>query len=327
MPPTNGADSTGDQSQAQDSIDTPTVPIALPRKRRADHRRRLHLTLRRPRPSTVWPCAQDELREGTGLIAQWLLTVVIKIVTTYSQPGHRVLLLDPAPFSAPPASASATGVLNRSHRGSYVGLLEACWPVVRLGRSVQSHAVVTHPNRIDDTPVDTPAESESGPRLPAVGPSTDHSATPPSDHRLGSDPEATGHQSDRFDLIITAAEPGTLDYLRPTDWASLLTPTGTLAVITHGDRSTGLLNDPAGPLVRAARHAGLSYTDRIAVLRVPVRDGALTVASPAVHDRSQASTRPPTVPIRHIQVHDDLLVFSRHAAPRDAADGEETSDA
>lgn len=327
MPPTNGADSTGDQSQAQNSIDTPTVPIALPRKRRAAHRRRLHLTLRHPRPSTVWPCAQDELCEGTGLIAQWLLTAVIKIVTTYSQPGHRVLLLDPAQFSAPLASASAVGVPNRSRRSPYVGLLEACWPVVRLGRSVQTHALVTRPARIDDTPVDIPAESESGPRLPAVGPSTDHSAAPRSDHRHGSDPEATGHQSNRFDLIITAAEPGTLDYLRPADWAGLLTSTGTLVVITHGDCSAGLFNDPAGPLVRAARHAGLSYTDRIAVLRVPVRDGALAVASPAVRAHSQNPARLTTAAVRHSQVHDDLLVFTRQAAPRAAADGEETSDA
>ncbi|GGU81019.1 hypothetical protein [Lentzea flava] len=265
------------------------------------------------------------MREGTGLIAHWLLTAVIKIVTTYTQPGQRVLLLDPAPFSAA-APASVTGVPGRSHRSHYVGLLEAGWTVVRLGRSVQTQAAVAHPDRIDDTAADTPSKSESASGLPAIGPSTDHSVEPSSDHRHGPDPEATERQPDRFDLIITAAEPHTLDSLRPTDWAGLLTPTGTLAVITHGDRSTGLLNDPAGPLVRSARHAGLRYTDRIALLRVPVRHSALIVASLAVRAHSQSSAGLATAAVRHSQVHGDLIVLTRHSLPA-AADGEETSDA
>ena len=326
MPSTYGNDSTGDHSQEQDSVDTPPVPIPLPQKRRTVRRPRVHLTLRHPRPSTVWPCAQDELREGTGLIAHWLLTAVIKTVTTYSQPGQRVLLLDSAAFTATPASSSATGFPNRSRRRPYVGLLEAGWTVVRLGRSVQTHTAVEHPDRLDNAP-GTTAGSESGPGLPATGPSTDRSAESPSDHRHGSDPEESGHRPDLFDLIITAAEPSALGWVRPMDWAGLLTPTGTLAVVTHRDYSGGRHADPAGALVRAARHAGLRYTDRIALLRVPVRHSALTVTSPAIRDRSHTSAAAPTTSVRHTQVHDDLLVFSRHTAPRNAVDGRETSDA
>src|SRR5687767_4423219 len=132
MPPTYGNDPTEDHSQEHEPIVTPADPIALPRKRRTARRRRLHLTPHRPRPSTVWPCAQDELWEGTGLIAHWLLTAVVKTVTTYSQPGQRVLLLDSVSLAALPVSSSATGLPNRSRRNPYVGLLEAGWTVVRL---------------------------------------------------------------------------------------------------------------------------------------------------------------------------------------------------
>ncbi|GAB3474346.1 hypothetical protein [Amycolatopsis cihanbeyliensis] len=96
-------------------------------------------------------------------------------------------------------------------------------------------------------------------------------------------------------------------------------------MITHGDRSRDRLTDPADSLVRAAHRAGLRYLDRIALLRIPVRDGALAVASPATHPRPQAPARPAATPARHTQVHDDLLVFSRQPAPTEVADGEETS--
>lgn len=329
MTPTHGNSSPGDGSQEHGPIDPPTVPIPLPQRRRTPRLRALRRTLRHPRParpSTVWPCAQDDLREGTGLLASWLLTAVIKIVTTYTQPGQRVLLLDPAPYLAPPASWSPTGSRSQSRSGPYVGLHEAGWTVVRLGRGVQTQTAVAHPDPVDEPSGAAAVESESGPRPSADSPTTDQPAGPSADRRPGSDPTATGVGPDRYDLVITAADPRTLDWFRPADWAGLLTPTGTLAVITHGNCSTGRLTDPAGSLVRAVHRTGLRYLDRIALLRVPVRDGALAVATPAPHPRPQGPTRPLTTPIRHTQVHDDLLVFTRQPALTDAADGEETSD-
>ncbi|MEV6444706.1 hypothetical protein [Amycolatopsis sp. NPDC051716] len=329
MTPTHGNDSPGDDSQEHGHTDPPTIPIPLPQTRRAPRLRTLRLALRHPRPvrsSTVWPCAQDDLREGTGLLANWLLTAVIKIVTNYTQPGQRVLLLDAAPYLAPPASWPTTAVRNRPWRGPYAGLLEAGWTVVRLGRGIQTQTAVAHPDPVGEHPVDGPAESESGPGLPAESPSADHAVGPSTDRAAEPDPAATGHGPDRYDLIITAAEPHTLDWFRPTDWTGLLTPTGTLAVITHGDRSGSRLTDPAGVLVRTAHHAGLRYLDRIALLRVPVRDGALAAATPATRDRSQAPSGRSTSTVRHTQVHDDLLVFTAQPAPNGTADGEETSD-
>ncbi|MGB3439984.1 MAG: hypothetical protein WBA97_14650 [Actinophytocola sp.] len=325
MTPTLGNDSPGDGFQEH----SPTVPTLLPHRRRTPRLRGLRLTLRHPRPvlpSAVWPCAQGDLREGAGLRANWLLTAVIKLVTSYTQPGQRVLLLDPAPYLAPRRSWPPTGAHNQSRRSSYAGLHEAGWTVVRLGRGIQTQTVVAHPDPLGEHPDEASAESESGPRPHTASPTTDHSAGPSTHHRPGPASTATGVGPDRYDLVITAAEPRTLDWFRPADWAGLLTPTGTLAVITHGDRSRDRLADPACSLVRAAHRTGLRYLDRIALLRVPVRDGALAVATPAPHTRPPAPARPPATPARHTQVHDDLFVFTRQPAPADAADGEETSD-
>ncbi|MET8757509.1 hypothetical protein [Lentzea sp. NPDC004782] len=325
MTPTYGNGSPGDSSQEHG----PTVPIPLHQRRRTSRLRALRLTLRHPRParpSTVWPCAQDDLREGTGLLANWLLTAIIKIVTTYTQPGQRVLLLDPAPYLAPPASWSPTESRNQFRPGPYAGLHEAGWTVVRLGRGVHTQTAVAHPDPLDEPVGTAAAESESGPRPNADSPTADQPAGPSTHCRTGSGPTATGVGPDRYDLVVTAADPRTLDWFRPADWAGLLTPTGTLAVITHGDRSCDRLTDPAGSLVRAAHRTGLRYLDRIALLRVPVRDGALAAATPAPHPRPQGPARPFATPARHTQVHDDLLVFARQPALTDAADGEETSD-
>jgi hypothetical protein len=67
---------------------------------------------------------QGKNQADAGLIASWLLTAVVKIVTTYSNPGDRVLLL------ATPRTARRPG--------SYSSLPEAVWPVIRLGRGVQT---------------------------------------------------------------------------------------------------------------------------------------------------------------------------------------------
>lgn len=329
MAPAHANDSPGDGAQEHGSADSATVPIPLPRLRRAPRLHTLHRTVRRcrpARPSTVWPCAQDAFGEGVGLLANWLLTAVVKIVTTYTQPGQRVLLLDPAPYLTPPAPPSTTGSHNQARRGPYIGLHEAGWTVVRLGRGVQTQAAVAQPDAVSEHPSEHPGdvstESGSGPRPHTGGPISDHSTGRSAHHRREPDPAASGSSPDRFDLIITAAEPSTAHWFHPANWAGLLTPIGTLAVITRGDYSRGRLADPAGALVRAAHHAGLRYLDRIALLRVPIRDGALTAATSARHLRSQAPARPLSTPARHAPVHDDLLVFTR----QDPVDAEETSD-
>lgn len=101
----------------------------------------------------------------------------------------------------------------------------------------------------------------------------------------------------------------------------LLASSGLLAFITHSDRQGGRLIDPAGLLTRTARNAGLPPLDRVALLQIPIRDGALAPepAPPAVLPVDDEPFAP--VPWR-MRVHADLLLFAR---PRHGVDpmGEE----
>jgi hypothetical protein len=263
------------------------------------------------------------------LIAQWLLTAIIKIVTGYTAPGQRVLLLDPAPHIDPPAGWPSTVAGQRPGHGPYAGLLEAGWTVVRLGRGVHTQTAAARPDRFGDSAANASTESESGPGPHAPNPASDHRDADGTDRQSGPDTAATATGPDRFELIITAAEPHTLDALQPTDWIGLLTPTGTLAVVTHSDNSGSWFTDPAGPLVRAAHHVGLHFTDRIALLRVPIRDTVHAVAGTATHGRPASPPGPPTTSVRHAQAHDDLFVFTRRPAANGdanaAENGEDTS--
>ncbi|MEU3642908.1 hypothetical protein AB0E59_05935 [Lentzea sp. NPDC034063] len=284
---------------------------SLPPTRRTRRRRGLPFALRHVvsgRPSTVWPCAQDDLGEVTGLLASWLLTAVVKIVTTYSQPGQRVLLLEPPARLMPTGLHTVRGSQGQPRSGPCAGLHEAGWTVVRLGRSVQSQTVVTNPDQED---AHLGAESGSGLAESVGSPTIDGLAGPLA--HINSGPESAPRRvsSDGYDLVIAVAEPQALSWFRLADWGHLLAPAGVLAVITRGNRASHRFADPANSLVRATHSAGLLYLDRIALLRTPVRDGVLVVTTSAGHVRSRTSTRPPTTPVRHVQVHDDLLVFAR----------------
>jgi hypothetical protein len=163
---------------------------------------------------SVWPCGQDKNQADAGLISGWLLTAVIRVVTTYSTPGDRILLL------APPRTVRRPG--------SYSALPEASWPVIRLGRGVQTALA------------GSPSDSDHGEHF---------------------------SDNDLFDVIIAAVEPDVVTRFRPTSWSRLLSPLGTFFVITHSDRTGGRLHDPSGALVRAAKIDGLRYLDHIALLQ------------------------------------------------------------
>jgi hypothetical protein len=202
-------------------------------------------TVRRPcgaRFGTVWPCARDGHDVGTGVLSGWLITAVVKVVTAYSMPGDRVLLIEPG----------GTGLSVR-RTGPYVGLPEAAWAVVRLGRGVRT--------------VTGGVYEESGSGLGSGG--------------LG---------SGLFDVVIVAAGPRTVMVVRPTSWGRVLGPRGVLAVITHTDHSGPLPGDATGALVRAARADRLRYVDHIVLLRTPLdeRPGDQVVDSGATRVRAHA---------------------------------------
>ena len=312
MATAHSTDSPGDGSQEHGL----TVPVPLPR-RRCTPRLRTMRHRGSVRPSTVWPCAEGDLVEGTGLLANWLLTAVSKTVTTYTQPGQRVLLLDAVPL-APPASWFPTESRSLFRPGPYGGLHEASWAVVRLGRAVQTRTATAHADVIGEHP----AEFESGPGLRTASRTANPPACLSAHGSSGPDSTVTAVGPDRYDLVITAVEPRTVDWFRPADWAGLLARTGVLAVVTHGVQSRDRPVDPADSLVRAAHQAGLRYLDRIALLRVPVHQ----VAAPSKGALLRASVGSLAMRARRIQAHDDLFVFTRRPAPSAAAKGEETSD-
>jgi hypothetical protein len=331
-PPDNQPD------QQADTARHTVVPVR--RTPRGGLPRSLRIGLRRPgviRPSTVWPCAQGDHHAGTAVIADWLLTAVVKIVTTYTQPGQRVLLLAPPRPLARPAWWSSSPARTRPTDDPYGGLLEATWTVARLGRGVQTRTGTPTIDQFGYTVDPTPVESESGPGL-SPEPAPPAEPGPDRDRPVEATVPMAEHDGpDRFDLIIAAVERSAFDTHQPTRWAGLLTDEGVLAVITHSDGDRGQLRDPAGPLAAAAARSGLRYHDRVALLTAPVRRGAL---APATAAAAAAGDRVLTVPelfglsVRHTSVHHDLLVFTRLAPPiREtagsadaAADNGETSD-
>jgi hypothetical protein len=278
------------------------------------------------RPATVWPCAQDDHREGTALLAAWLLTAVVKIVTTYSDPGHRVLLVGSADDLTPASAGHLSGVFRTPRRpGPYAGLTEAAWTVVRLGRGIATRTA----GPVDDGLADTlplPIRSESGPEPDPIRPDSEATPGPDSDTGTGSDRVADAPGPDRFDVIITAAGPDMLDGLRPTRWAPALAQHGILAVITHSENREGRLHDRTTDLVRAARHAGLRYLDHVILLQVPVRNGVITPRPAAADDHSQPRSPRCAAAVAHTRTHADLLVFTTATAVPASAAGTGSSD-
>ncbi|MBV9141437.1 MAG: hypothetical protein JO115_11055 [Pseudonocardiales bacterium] len=126
---------------------------------------------------------------------------------------------------------------------------------------------------------------------------------------------------DRYRLIITAVDPRAIRPAPTFGWADrVLHPQGVLAVITHSDSTTGRLIDPTGAVVRATRHAGLTYLDHIALLHVPLRHGPAASAIPPPPRRNRR-------PTRALRGHSDLLIFSRIPGADVRADRKETPDA
>lgn len=296
--------SSGGPLNDSDSVDLPVA--SLLRGVRTRSPRALHLGRRHrrpPRPSTVWPCALDDFHQGPGVIADWLMSVVIKAVTTYTQPGQRVLLL--TPFAGAAGFTQQVGVRPPS---PYAGLLEAGWLVARLGRGIQTRAAGApgdvNDDLNDDDSIDSATDADSG-----GTPRSNDSASLLSAHGRIRPSGAVGVLNrDRFDLIIIATEPRALSWLDSTGWTDLLSESGVLAIVTHSDRSRGLLSDAAELLLTAAHRAGLWYCDRIALLPSSVRHGAHADS----HEGFRIPCRTATTSVHQFQGHHDLLVFVRH---------------
>ncbi|MDQ0777193.1 hypothetical protein QF026_005659 [Streptomyces aurantiacus] len=232
------------------------------------------------------------------------------VVATYTRPGHRVLLLAPPIGPHIPIPDWATPG-TRAEGGLLPALIEAAGTASRLGRTLEAVTAAA------DFDVRAAADAaapwpQSVHRLP---PESVHPA--PTGHRLvrrRRRPTAVG--PDRYDAVIALVDPHHPEWVPDVPWDSLLVPPGVLACITHSDHRRGRLIDPSGLVTRAARSAGLAPLDHVALLQLPVRDGALAPEPdmPAVLPTDDAPCAPAPW---HIRVHADLLLFSR---PRHAAD-------
>ncbi|OLZ45938.1 hypothetical protein BS330_38590 [Amycolatopsis keratiniphila subsp. nogabecina] len=273
----------------------------------SNHRRRVRLRppapgrARATRLTTLWPFAGAEQLPGTALLAGWLGRTILTLVTTYTRPGDRVLLLTP-----PTAMRASRFVAGRT-RGTtiYAGLDEAVWTVTRLGRGVDTATAAPEHGHLGDdnrpAPFDrTESESRPGLRRPEFGPVTEQDTDSPRRCRR------TVHRPrGRFDLIITAVDPLSTDWLGHTDLGVLLAPRGLAAVITHSETRGGRLLDPQSQIVDTLGKRGLRCLDAIAVLTAPVTPEAATVAEPV---RGALPSH---------RAHHDLVLFGRLA---DAAD-------
>jgi hypothetical protein len=121
--------------------------------------------------------------------------------------------------------------------------------------------------------------------------------------------DAVGSQSDvaddRVDLLITVM-PARHDAAEHTDTVARLAARtlrlgGVLAVLTHCDRSNGVLIDPSGPMVTAGQNADLLYLQHVVAVHLPP-------AHLRPHPAHRADGR---TPVAHRRVHSDVLVFAQ----------------
>ena len=119
------------------------------------------------------------------MIAHWLLAALVKIVTTYTQPGGRVLLLAPPRSTGRPRWWSLTPVRTTSPDEPYTGLFEAVWTLTRLGRTVRTYTASPPLDQHGYTHLAASEQSESG-RRPATRPAgTDASGLGPTRSQIG----------------------------------------------------------------------------------------------------------------------------------------------
>lgn len=199
-----------------------------------------------------------------------LTAVLDTVVTTYTRTGDRVLL-------AAPGTARRSRSQDRDRIAEAVRLLGREPATAR--RTPNGSGPGTGPNGLggpDRTAVD---RDQTGP-------------VPPAD-RSGD----AGAPPDRVSLIIAAQG---VDTALLADWARLLTPDGTLLVLTHSDESGSVPITRTHDLIFAAGLAGLTLTDRLIF----------------VHDTPSA-TRPASDLARrritlgaHHRVHTDALVLT-----------------
>lgn len=273
-----------------------------------------------PTPATVWTVGAAAI----DLDANWPTPVVRRIVSAFSQPGGRVVLLPwPRPGEHPQLDvAGADGVFERAPEADPdAAVTDALDTVERLHRRGRVVRLATEQDLTRSASQPFWTDLIGGPqRTPMTatrssGPSLSHFDSPVRDG-LDAVPADT-------DLVITSLHPDDRD-----DWtidsmalvaARLLRVGGILAVLTHSDWSRGELTDPTGTIVASAQNADLLYLQHIVAVHVPVRDGRFATDLIPDVDGSAADAQARTahraavrgLPVPHRRIHSDVLVFAQ----------------
>ena len=273
---------------------------------------------RRSRSANVWPVAETDPLPGTALLPGWLGRTLLTLVTGYTRPGHRVLLFTPPRRPRMTPTATPGVITGWFGPDEFAGLAEASWTLARLGRSITTATAAPPPDYLDTAtptalsgPGSERGESESGLRPTHLAPRRRPAPDRPAQRGPHRDSETGGRSSHGFDLIITAVHPHATDWVSHTDWTSMLTPAGLVAVVTYSDSRAGHVQDPRHTLITIFRDIELVWFDHIALLCDPAATTAARSGSAAVRPDSAA---PNGTPLPVTRAHRDLLLFLPAAA-------------
>ncbi|GAA3040934.1 hypothetical protein [Actinokineospora globicatena] len=274
-----------------------------------------------PTPATVWPAGATSI----PLDAAWPVALVDRIVTSFSAPGARVVLLaetarDQDPL---PAWIGSGGVIDHApDTEPESGLAEAYATVEDLDRTP----------RIERLPLPGTASADASRPFWAdlVTDSTPTVSGPVAPTAAAASPEGLDATVATADLVIASLPPGRrgvpLADIAALIAARLLRVGGVFVVLTHCDWRSGRLTDPTGDVVAAGQTADLLYLQHIVALHAPVRHGGFLHPDPdpdgqdrtggEVAEAHRARVR--GLPAPHRRIHSDLLVFAQpheHRAP------------
>jgi hypothetical protein len=257
---------------------------------------------------------------------------VTKIVSSFSEPGGRVVLLPwPSADDLPALTAAGSGGVIDHAPGTApdAEMADALATIEGIGRTGRVLRVAAEA---------TVAGPASRPFWADLVGGPDHLTTtvapPPRSGPGGRALDSAEGASSNADLIITTLRPEHSGD-RSSDHVTLLAARllrvgGILVVLTRCDWSGGELVDPSGPVVASAQNADLLYLQHVVALHAPVAGGEFSIEldGPAAEQEARAQHHAAVrgLPTPHRRVHSDVLVFAQPhdhepppPAPADAA--------
>ncbi|MEV0675919.1 hypothetical protein AB0I60_05275 [Actinosynnema sp. NPDC050436] len=289
-------------------------------------RSRSHGSASTPTPATVWTAGTAPI----DLDATWPAALVERIVTSFSKPAERVVLLDrPTPERTRPALGvvGADGVIDHPPGTEPdAELADTIAVVERLDRAAHVERIP-----VDPTPTGPASRPFWADLVRGVDPAPTTVPTAPEATVAVPVPGEVANLGDAADLIVASLPPH-VSGNQSADLVALyaarrLRVGGILVVLTRSDWRSGELTDPTGAVVTAGQNADLLYLQHIVALHTPVRDGRFHVADTQSDDHpddnsgdrdvddADALTRHRAVvrglPSPHRRIHSDVLVFAQ----------------